>query len=248
MEDKEAGSKGGVSIVLAWMVHLLTACGAVLALFAVAAIAGDQWRLALFWLLAALAIDGIDGTLARSLRVAERVPRIHGATLDLVIDYLNYVFVPTLFLWRADLLPAALAPALAAAIQISSLYAFARADMKTDDGYFRGFPALWNLVAFYLFVIQPGAETGAVAVALLVALTFMPIHFIHPFRVRDYRRWPVLLALMWALSTTTLLWAGWAPQARAVLLSLSLASAAVLVAMGLLRTIRGVRRGDTNFL
>ena len=248
MEGKQAGWKGGGSVVLAWMVHLLTASGAVLALFAVAAIAQGQWRLALFWLLAALAVDGIDGTLARSLRVAQRVPRIHGETLDLVIDYLNYVFVPTLFLWRADLLPAALAPALAAAIQISSLYVFARADMKTEDGYFRGFPALWNLVAFYLFVIQPGAEAGAVAVALLVVLTFMPIHFIHPFRARDYRRWPVPLALVWALSTAMLLWPGWSAQARAVLLSLSLASAAVLVAMGLLRTIRGARRGDANFL
>lgn len=227
--------------MLAWLLHLLTASGAVLALFALAAIGREEWRLALFWLLVALAIDGVDGTLARMARVKERVPRIDGAALDLVVDYLNYVFVPTLFIWQAGLVPAALAPFLAAAILLSSLYVFARTDMKTQDGYFRGFPALWNVVALYLFATGLGPEAGAVLVASLAAMSFAPVHVVHPFRVRDYGRWLPLLAIAWAASSAALLWPGWDAAARAALLGASLGSGAALLALGLLRSVREFR-------
>ena len=150
------------------------------------------------WLAVALFVDGIDGSLARWARVKEKAPRIDGDTLDLVIDYLTFVLVPTLFLWRAELIPLPLAPWLAGAILISSLYVFARTDMKTDGGYFRGFPALWNLVAFYLFVLQVRPATGAIVVVILVAATFAPIHFVHPFRVREYGKWLPALTAGWA--------------------------------------------------
>jgi phosphatidylcholine synthase len=231
----------GAATLAAWLVHLLTASGAVLALLALAAIERESWRAALLLLLAALAIDAVDGSLARLARVKQRLPRIDGATLDLVVDYLNYVFVPVIFIWRAGLVPGPLAPALAAAIVLSSLYVFARSDMKTDDGYFRGFPALWNIVAVYLFAIQPGPGAGAIAVAALVALTFAPVHFVHPFRVRDYGRWPPLLALVWAGSTAPLLWPGWSESARLAWLGCSLGSGALLVGLGLLRSVRGGR-------
>ena len=133
------------------------------------------------------------------------------------------------------------APFLAAAIQLSALYVFARRDMKTDDGYFRGFPALWNLVAFYLVVGAPGPEIGTAIVALLVLLTFAPIHFIHPFRARDYGRLPPLIAIVWASASATLLWPGWTPSAAGALLWTSLATAAVIVGFGLLRSLRGER-------
>ena len=120
---------------------------------------------ALIWLLAALAVDGVDGTLARWARVKEHVPRIDGEAFDLIVDYLNYVFVPAIFIVRAGLVPEALSLPLAAAILLSSVYVFVRRDMKTPDNYFRGFPALWNVVALYLFVAQPGAAIGAVVVA-----------------------------------------------------------------------------------
>lgn len=224
---------------IAWLVHALTASGAVLALFAWAAVEAGQTRVALLWLLAALAVDGVDGTLARRARVELHAPRVDGAVLDLVIDYLTYVFVPTLLIWRGGLVLPKSAPILAAAIQLSSLYVFARRDMKTEDGYFRGFPALWNLVAFYLFVAAPGPSVGTAVVALLVLLTFAPIHFIHPFRARDFGRWPALLALVWATATVGLLWPGWNATVGRVLLWTSLASAAAIVGFGLLRSMRG---------
>jgi len=174
------------------------------------------------------------------------VPRINGETLDLVIDYLTYVFVPTLFIWRAGLVPAALAPWLAAAIQLSSLYVFARTDMKTEDGYFRGFPALWNLVAFYLFVLQPGEMISAAIVSLFALMTFAPIHVVHPFRVREYRLVLPGLAGLWALSTCTLLWREALPTLSPALVAVSLVSALVLFALGLRRSLHAFRNPEGN--
>ena len=111
--------------------------------------------------------------------------------------------------------------------------------MKTKDNYFQGFPALWNLVALYLFVTGASPEVGAVVVVALSALSFAPVHFVHPFRVRDYGRFLPLLSLVWAASTAALLWQGWSDGTRSTLLGVSLASAAILLALGFLRSVRG---------
>ena len=220
----------------AWGVHLFSATGAVLALLALAAISRHEWTVAMYWLLAALVVDGIDGTFARAARVKEVTPRIDGDALDLVIDYLNYVFIPTVFMWEAGLLPYPLL--LAALIQFSSLYVFARRDMKTGDGYFRGFPALWNIVALYLFAAGLPLNAGGVIVAALVLLTFAPIHFVHPFRVRDYGIWLSLLAMAWGIATVAMLLPG-AQSLRLPLLAMSSGAAVIIVALGLVRSIRG---------
>ena len=228
-------------IAAAWLVHLFTASGVVLAFLALEATARGEWRLALLWLLAALAVDGVDGTLARWARVKEHVPRIDGEAFDLIVDYLNYVFVPAIFICRAGLVPGSLVLPLAAAILLSSVYVFVRRDMKTQDNYFRGFPALWNVVALYLFVAQPGPAAGAVAVTVLAILSFAPIRFVHPFRVTDFQPWLQIVALLWAVATLALLWPGWGPDLARLWLWTSCASAAALLALGLIRTLRGDR-------
>jgi phosphatidylcholine synthase len=228
-----------VRVAAAWLVHLFTASGVVIAFLALAAISQSEWRVALLWLLAALAIDGVDGTLARWARVKEVVPRIDGEAFDLIVDYLNYVFVPAVFICAAGLVPGSLTLPLAAAILLSSVYVFVRRDMKTEDNYFRGFPALWNVVAFYLFAAQPGPMVGAAAVIVFAILSFAPIRFVHPFRVRDYQPWLQILALLWAAATLALLWPGWSPETNRLWLIASLAAAAALIALGLIRTLRG---------
>lgn len=227
--------------LLAWAVHLLTASGAVLAMLALAAaIRGDE-HLAFGWLFAALVVDGIDGTLARRWRVKEVEPGVDGDALDLVIDYLSYVFVPAFILLRGDHLPAALAPWLTALILLSSLYTFARTDMKTADGYFRGFPALWVVVAFYLFMLRPDPAVAAAVVIVLAAATFAPIHVVHPFRVRDYGAWLPAIAIVWGVGTAALLIPNLGSQTHVTLLIVSLSTAAVLVLLGLWRSLRGAR-------
>jgi phosphatidylcholine synthase len=228
-------------VAAAWLVHLFTASGVVLALLALDSTWRGDWRPALLWLLAALAVDGVDGTLARWARVKEHAARIDGEAFDLIVDYLNYVFVPAIFIGRAGLVPEALALPLAAAILLSSVYVFVRRDMKTKDNYFRGFPALWNVVAFYLFAARPGPTAGAVAVAILALLSFAPIRFVHPFRVREYQPWLLIVAGLWAAATLALLWPGWTPQTARLWLWASYASAAFLLALSLVRTLRGAR-------
>ena len=225
----------------AWAVHAFTFSGAVIAFLAVMAIDRGDYRLALLWLLIGLAVDGVDGTLARWAHVKTKAPRIDGDTADLVIDYLTYVFVPTILIWKAGLVPQGWIVPLAALIQLSSLYLFTRRDMKTDDNYFRGFPSLWNVVALYLLVGQPGPGVGAAVVVFFALFTFAPVHFVHPFRVTDYGRWAPLLALFWAVVTVALLWPGWSEGVARALLWASLASGAILLAMGFLRTLRGAR-------
>jgi phosphatidylcholine synthase len=230
-----------LSRVFAWAVHGLTASGAVFAFLALLAIEQRDWRLAVLWLAGALAVDAFDGTLARRAHVKTLAPRIDGDTLDLIIDYLNYVFVPAVLIWRAELVPPALAPWLCAAILISALYNFTRRDLKTEDNYFRGFPALWNVVAFYLFVTQPAPAASAVIVAAFAALTFTSVPFVHPFRVRDFGAWLPILALVWAAATLALLWPGWSPGVRAALFWTSAILAVILLGLGALRGVRGPR-------
>jgi phosphatidylcholine synthase len=231
----------GESPALAWGVHLLTATGAVLGLLALNAVEqGDKFG-ALVWLGVALIIDGVDGTLARAARVRERLPNVSGDALDLVVDYLTYVFVPGLLIWREGYLLSAIAFPLTAAILVSSLYTFARRDMKTDDGYFRGFPALWNVVALYFVLATPSPVVASAVTVILIAMTFAPVHVVHPFRVRDYG--PVLpaTAIAWVMFTVPLLIPGLGIFWKSFLLVMSLAAVFALAAMGLLRTARRPR-------
>lgn len=235
----ESASRAKATAGSAWAVHTLTASGAVLAFLAFLAVERGAFRLALVWLAVALVVDGIDGPLARRIGVRERLPEIDGSILDLVVDYLTYVFVPAVLIYRAGLLPDGWALAGAAAILLSSLYTFARSDMKTPDNFFRGFPAVWNVVAFYLFVLRPGAAASAGTIAAFAVLTFAPIHFIHPVRVTSYRPWLSVLMPMWGLSCVALLWPRWPAPWGEALEGVSLACAAALFGIGLLRTLRG---------
>jgi len=164
--------------------------------------------------------------------------------LDIVVDYVTYVFLPAIIIYRAGLLPQDFALVGVAAMLLSSLYTFARTDMKTDDNFFRGFPALWNIVAFYLYLLQPWRVAGAVVVGALALLTFAPIHFVHPVRVRIFQPWLGILTAAWGLSSMALLWPGWSPMWSQALLVLSLVGAGGLVAIGLRRTLLGGDRSQ----
>jgi phosphatidylcholine synthase len=183
----------------AFAVHILTASGAACALLALLAAVDEAWTLMFVWLGVALVIDGVDGTIARFFHVEATLPRWSGDTLDLVVDFLTYVLVPTYAIIAAGLLPSQFALAAGVAIMVSSALYFADRDMKMADNSFRGFPALWNIVAFYLFIVRPDPWLASVAVAVLVVLTFVPLPFVHPFRVRELRALSVVLLVAWAL-------------------------------------------------
>ena len=202
MPDDPAASEtppGRLAALPAFCVHIFTASGAALALLALVAAVEHDWPQMFGLLGIALIVDGVDGTLARHLRVAERLPRWSGETLDLVIDFVTYVFVPAYALAAGALLPPLLAlPAAIVIVTTAALY-FADRRMKTADNYFRGFPAVWNAAAFYLFLLRPEPWVAAVAIAVLAALTFVPVPFVHPFRVGRLRIVNAALLAAWSV-------------------------------------------------
>jgi len=183
----------------AFAVHVFTACGAACALLALIAAVHADWPQMFVWLGIALFIDGVDGTLARRLRVAEVLPRWSGDVLDLVVDILTYVFVPGYALAASGLLPHAVAIPLGIVIVVTGTLYFADRLMKTSDYYFRGFPALWNVAAFYLFLVKPTPWLAAVSIALLAALTFVPFHVVHPVRIAHLRVLTTAALVVWTL-------------------------------------------------
>jgi phosphatidylcholine synthase len=200
MDPIHAPRQDGVPrAVAAFAVHLFTACGGGCALLALLAAVGGKWPQMFIWLGIALIIDGVDGTFARRLRVAEVLPRWSGDVLDLVVDVMNYVFVPAYALAASGLLPRSVATPLGLLVVVTGSLYFADRRMKTADYYFRGFPAVWNVAAFYLFVLKPSPWLGALATAALAALTFVPVHFIHPVRIPHLRALTMAALGLWAL-------------------------------------------------
>ena len=183
----------------AFAVHIFTACGAACALLALLAAIQARWPTMFLWLGVALVIDGIDGTFARRLRVAEVLPRWSGEVLDLVVDVMTYVFVPAYALTAGGLLPRPIAVPLGLIVVVTGALYFADRWMKTSDYYFRGFPAVWNVVVFYLFVLGLPTWIAAAIVVALAVLTFLPVHFVHPMRVADLRAPTTAALVLWAL-------------------------------------------------
>jgi phosphatidylcholine synthase len=185
--------------VAAFAVHVFTASGAGCALIALISAVNTDWRQMFAWLGVALIIDGVDGTFARRFRVAEVLPRWSGDVLDLVVDILTYVFVPAYAIAASGLLPKPAAIPLGIVIVVTGSLYFADRQMKTSDYYFRGFPAIWNVAAFYLFLVKPAPWLGALAIAALAALTFVPFHVMHPIRIAHLRVLTTAAMVVWAL-------------------------------------------------
>lgn len=193
------------SAVKAFAVHILTAAGAAAALFALMEATRDHWTAMFGWLGFALVIDGVDGTLARRFDVTKRLPRWSGDVLDLVVDFVTYVFVPAYAIAASRLLGPLVGPLIAAGVVMSGAIYFADRRMKADDNHFRGFPALWNVAAFYLFLLTPPPAVAAVGLTLLIVLTFVPLRVIHPVRVRRFRPFNLALIAAWAALALTAL-------------------------------------------
>jgi phosphatidylcholine synthase len=181
-----------------FLIHVLTAAGAACAFLALYAAVANHWPAMFWWLGLALITDAVDGPLARRFRVMDVLPRWSGETLDLVVDFVTYVFVPAYAVTGSGLLPAMLAAPAGVIIVVTGALYFADRHMKTSDNYFRGFPALWNLAAFYLLLLKPPPMLAAAAVVILAILTFVPFPFIHPVRVRRWRTLNIVLLIVWA--------------------------------------------------
>lgn len=204
----QPGVKNPKRAGLAWAVHLFTASGIVLGFLALVAVLRGDITSAFLWLGVALFVDGVDGFLARKARVLEFTPNVDGRTLDNVIDFFNYVAVPALMIYWFNLVPGSISVFTAAAIMAVSCYTFANVGIKSDDYYFVGFPAVWNVVVLYFHVLQTGPVTNLIVIAILCILTFIPIKFVHPFRVKTFAAVTVPVTAVWGVTTLFLVIGG----------------------------------------
>lgn len=185
-------------------VHLLTATGAVFAMLAMLAAVEENWSLMFLWLVVAFFVDGIDGPLARHYEVKKNAPQFDGVLLDLIIDYLTYVFVPAYALFKSGLLPGWTGWIAIIVITFGSAMYFADTRMKTKDKSFCGFPGCWNMVVLVLFALSPNFWVILGVVVVLSAAMFIPIKFIHPVRTIRWRMVSLPMTLGWVV------FAGWA--------------------------------------
>ena len=183
----------------AFGVHVFTALGAGIALIAMLEAVREHWANMFGWLGVALIIDAIDGPLARKLDVVRLQPNWSGEVLDLVVDFVTYVFVPAYAITASGLLLPLAAPLLGIGIVVSSALYFADRRMKASDNHFRGFPALWNAAAFYVFLLHLPPAISSLGIAILIALTFAPFHVLHPIRVVRLRWLTLWLLAAWAV-------------------------------------------------
>jgi phosphatidylcholine synthase len=183
----------------AFSVHIFTALGAGVALIALLEAVREHWAAMFWWLGVALVIDGVDGPIARRLDVVRVQPNWSGEVLDLVVDFVTYVFVPAYAITASGLLLPLAAPLLGGGIAVSGALYFSDRRMKSEDNHFRGFPGLWNIAAFYLFLLHLPPALSSLGVAVLIVLTFAPFHVVHPVRVVRLRWLTLLLLGVWGV-------------------------------------------------
>ena len=188
----------------ALLVHLFTASGAVFAMLAMLAASEEKWSLMFLWLIVAFAVDGIDGPLARKYDVRQNALRFDGVLLDLIIDYLTYVFIPAFALFKSGLLPGWTGWAAIIIITFASAVYFCDTNMKTKDNSFSGFPGCWNMLVIVLFALSPNFWISIALVTALAVSMFLPLKFVHPVRTKRWRVISLPTALLWVF------FAGWA--------------------------------------
>jgi phosphatidylcholine synthase len=225
------------AVAASWMVHLYTASGVALGMLVVmAAWEGNTVR-ALWLGLAAMVVDGTDGMLARRLQVKRYIPWFDGALLDNIVDYLTYVFAPMVVLWSAGYLGDGLmATVLSVMPLMASAYQFCRVDAKTADHLFLGFPSYWNIVAFYIVVLDLDPLPVAILLTVCGILVFVPVGYVYPSRTDTLRTLTLCLTTVWLLSYAVLLAED--PEPSAVWLTISLAYVLYYVALSLYLTAR----------
>jgi len=199
MDQQDSSSASPATRAAAFSVHIFTALGAGIALIALLEAVREHWAAMFGWLGLALVVDALDGPIARRLDVARVQPNWSGEVLDLVVDFVTYVFVPAYAITASGLLLPLAAPLLGAGVVVSGALYFADRRMKAADNHFRGFPALWNAAAFYLFLLHLPPAISSLAVAILIVLTFVPFHVVHPIRVVRLRGLTLSLIAAWAV-------------------------------------------------
>jgi len=206
LQDRPGLAERVQTPAMAWSIHVFTATGVVFGLLGLLSVLDGSPRAALLWLMVAQIVDGLDGPMARVCSVKLVLPRMDGNVLDLVIDYVTCVVAPAVFIHQFNLMPRWFSLPGAGLVMLTSLYCFGRLDLMTDDHYFRGFPAMWNLAVNVMFVLQSRPIVNFFVVITLSLLVFAPVYVPHPIRVRQHRQVTIAVIVVWLGTMVYLTW------------------------------------------
>ena len=196
-------------------VHLFTATGAVFAMLAMLAAVDAKWDLMFLWLVVAFFVDGIDGPLARKYDVKTHAAQFDGVLLDMIIDYLTYVFIPAFALFKSGLMDGWTGWFAIIVITFASAMYFADTRMKTKDNSFSGFPGCWNMVVLVIFALEPNFWVSLALVTSLAIAMFIPFKFIHPVRTERWRTLSLPVAIAWTFFAGWAAWVDFHPESWA---------------------------------
>ncbi len=238
--EQTRSPQDGLAVAAAWMIHIYTATGTVIAFLTVMAVIEGEIVRALWLGLAAMVVDGTDGMLARRFEVKRWVPWFDGALLDNIVDYLTYAFTPMVLLWSAGYLGDGFSATVLAVIPLlASAYQFCRVDAKTEDHLFLGFPSYWNVLALYVVVLDLGTTSVAVLLLVCAALVFIPVGYVYPSRTDTMWHLTWALTTLWLVSYAVLI--SQIPDPNAIWLAISLAYLVYYVGLSLYLTTRRAR-------
>ena len=229
-----------MKVFLSYLIHLFTVSGVLFSFLALNASIQKDLPLTFFFLAIALFIDGIDGSLARKVDVKQYTPHINGENLDNIIDYLNYVFVPAFVIYWLDFVPSGTELLSALIVLVVSCYTFANNNMKTTDFYFSGFPALWNIVILYFYILNTNPLINFIVICALSVLTFIPIKYSHPFRVLYLRKTTLSVLTVWFFATVLIFYfEDFESSLNKIIFYLWILTSIYFFLLTILRTIRG---------
>ena len=174
-----------------------------------------KWDLMFLWLVVAFVVDGIDGPLARRYHVKKHAAEFDGVLLDLIIDYLTYVFIPAFALFKSGLMDGWSGWVMIILITFASALYFADTRMKTKDNSFAGFPGCWNMVVIVLFALSPPWWACLGLVTVLAIAMFTPLKFVHPVRTERWRAVTLPMALAWTFFAGWAAWVDFHPESWA---------------------------------
>ena len=198
-------TKKYLDYILAWSVHLLTCSGLISGFLALICVFKNDKVSAFLFLGLALLIDAVDGTLARKFKVSVFVKNIDGKMLDSVIDFFNYIILPSIMIYHFNIVPTKFEFIIPCIILTISAISYSNSNLMTSDNFYKGFPCIWNILIFYLYLFEFSQFYNLLIISTCIVLKFIPIKFIHPLRVEKYRKYSIVFMLLWFFSSLKLL-------------------------------------------
>jgi len=198
-------NKKDIDILLAWSVHLFTCSGLIAGFLALICVFKNDETSAFLFLGLALLIDAVDGTLARKFKVTVFVKNIDGKMLDSVIDFFNYIIIPSVMIYWFKFVPSPFEIIIPSIILIVSAISYSNNNLMTSDNFYKGFPCIWNILLFYLYLFDLSQVYNLFLISACILLKFIPMKFIHPLRVNKYRRYSAVFMVLWFISSFKIL-------------------------------------------